>query len=167
MPVERVGEYSLIPWVATFVVGNLAGWLSDWMLTRGMTVTTVRKLIQTAGFSIGAVPLLFLPQVTHPGTALALVTVSACCGAMSLAAFGVNHLDVGPRYAGILMGISNTAATIPGIVGVAVTGFILEITGSFAAIFYITAAVYRSAWPDTLRGPAANKSYSSCREMVL
>jgi len=142
VPVERVGEYALIPWVATFVVGNLAGWLSDWMLARGMTVTTVRKLVQTAGFFIGAVPLIFLPRVTSPGIAIVLVTVTACCGAMSLAAFGVNHLDVGPRYAGILMGISNTAATVPGIVGVAVTGLVLGITGSFAPIFYITAAVY-------------------------
>ena len=40
------------------------------------------------------------------------------------------------------MGISNTAATIPGIVGVAVTGLILETTGSFGAVFYLTAAVY-------------------------
>lgn len=142
VPVERVGEYALIPWVATFVVGNLAGWLSDGMLARGMAVTTVRKLVQTAGFFIGAVPLIFLPRVTDPGVAIVLVTVSACCGAMSLAAFGVNHLDVGPRYAGILMGISNTAATVPGIVGVAVTGLVLGITGSFAPIFYITAAVY-------------------------
>ncbi len=142
VPVERVGEYALIPWVATFVVGNLAGWLSDGMLARGMAVTTVRKLVQTAGFFIGAVPLIFLPRVTDPGIAIVLVTVSACCGAMSLAAFGVNHLDVGPRYAGILMGISNTAATVPGIVGVAVTGLVLGITGSFAPIFYITAAVY-------------------------
>lgn len=54
----------------------------------------------------------------------------------------MNHLDVGPRYAGVLMGISNTIATIPGIVGVAATGFILQATGSFAAIFYLTAAVY-------------------------
>lgn len=142
VPMERVGEYSLIPWGATFVVGNLAGWLSDWMLARGATVTTVRKLVQSAGFFMGAVPLFFLPQVTSPAAALALVTVSACCGAMSLAAFGVNHLDIGPRYAGILMGISNTAATVPGIIGVAVTGLILGATGSFAAVFYLTAAVY-------------------------
>jgi ACS family sodium-dependent inorganic phosphate cotransporter len=142
VPVERVGEYSLIPWAATFVVGNLAGWLSDWLLARGLPVTTVRKLIQTAGFALGAIPLLFLPRVNHPAAALTLITISACCGAMSLAAFGVNHLDVGPRYAGILMGISNTAATLPGIIGVAATGFILELTGSFAAIFYITAGVY-------------------------
>ena len=49
------------------------------------------------GILLGAVPLLFLPRVTDPAIALTLVTVSACCGAMSLAAFGVNHLDVGPR----------------------------------------------------------------------
>jgi MFS transporter, ACS family, solute carrier family 17 (sodium-dependent inorganic phosphate cotransporter), other len=142
VPVERVGAYSLIPWTATFLVGNLAGWISDWMIAHGWRVTTVRKLIQSAGFALGAVPLLVLPGVTNPAAAVALVTVSACCGAMSLAAFGVNHLDVGPRYAGILMGISNTAATVPGIIGVAATGLILGVTGSFGAIFYLTAAIY-------------------------
>jgi MFS transporter, ACS family, solute carrier family 17 (sodium-dependent inorganic phosphate cotransporter), other len=142
VPVRSVGAYSLIPWAATFVVGNCAGWLSDWMLRRGMGVTAVRKTIQSAGFALGAIPLLFLPAVTAPAAAVALITISACCGAMSLSAFGVNHLDVGPRYAGILMGISNTAATVPGIVGVAVTGLILEATGSFSAVFYLTAAIY-------------------------
>jgi MFS family permease len=142
VPVERVGQYSLIPWAATFVVGNFAGWLSDWMLACGLPVTAVRKIMQTAGFALGAIPLFFLPGITNPALALSLVTVSACCGAMSLAAFGVNHLDVGPRYAGVLMGISNTAATVPGIIGVAATGFILGVTGSFSAIFYLTAVIY-------------------------
>jgi MFS transporter, ACS family, solute carrier family 17 (sodium-dependent inorganic phosphate cotransporter), other len=142
VPVERVGAYSLVPWVGTFVVGNLAGWISDWMRQRGVSVTAVRKIVQSAGFMLGALPLLLVPSVTNPAPALALITISACCGAMSLAAFGVNHLDIGPRYAGILMGISNTAATVPGIVGVAATGFILGVTGSFAAVFYLSAAVY-------------------------
>ncbi len=142
VPLERVGQYSLIPWMATFVVGNLAGWFSDWMLARGLSVTAVRKLVQSMGFALGAIPLLFLPRVTDPVSAVALVTISASCGAMSLAAFGINHIDVGPRYAGILMGISNTAATVPGIVGVAATGLILGETGTFSAVFYLTAAVY-------------------------
>jgi MFS transporter, ACS family, solute carrier family 17 (sodium-dependent inorganic phosphate cotransporter), other len=142
VPVARVGAYSLMPWAATFVVCNLAGWLSDWMRQRGMPVTAVRKIIQSAGFVLGAIPLVFLPRVTTPAAAVGLITISACCGAMSLAAFGVNHLDIGPRYAGILMGISNTAATVPGIVGVAATGYILEVTGSFSAVFYLTAFIY-------------------------
>jgi MFS-type transporter involved in bile tolerance (Atg22 family) len=40
------------------------------------------------------------------------------------------------------VGLSNTFATLPGIVGVAATGFILEKTGSFAAAFYLIVVVY-------------------------
>jgi uncharacterized membrane protein YdjX (TVP38/TMEM64 family) len=39
------------------------------------------------------------------------------------------------------MGITNTAGTIPGIVGVYVTGMILEATGSWALVFQVTASV--------------------------
>ena len=55
--------------------------------------------------------------------------------------FAVNHMDVAPRYAGTLMGITNTAGTIPGIVGVYVTGLILEVTGSWALVFQVAAGV--------------------------
>src|SRR5207302_2717566 len=97
---------------------------------------------QAVGFSGGAIPLLLLPSINTPLAAVTLVTLSAGCSALALAGWGVNHLDIGPRYAGVLMGISNTAATVPGIVGVAATGFILRSTGSFAPVFYITAGVY-------------------------
>jgi ACS family sodium-dependent inorganic phosphate cotransporter len=40
--------------------------------------------------------------------------------------FGVNHLDVAPKYAAILMGISNTVGTIPGILSPALTGAIVH-----------------------------------------
>ena len=64
------------------------------------------------------------------------------CNGFGTGAFAANHLDIAPRYAGILMGISNTVATIPGIVGVAAAGFIWRATGSFSAVFYVIAAVY-------------------------
>ena len=73
--------------------------------------------------------------------AIALITISAAANGLGLAAYGVNHLDVGPTYAGVLMGISNTIAAIPGIIGLAVTGFIVQASGSFAAVFYLIAAV--------------------------
>src|SRR6202035_980232 len=38
IPLTRVGAYSIIPWVTTFMTINLSGWLSDWMLTRGVSV---------------------------------------------------------------------------------------------------------------------------------
>ena len=60
----------------------------------------------------------------------------------ALSGFGVNHLDIGPRYAGILLGFSNTAGTIPGILGVTLTGMILDATGSWQLVFMISAGIY-------------------------
>jgi len=142
VPLPRVGGLALIPWLVTFAASNTGGWIADLLSARGLAAGQVRKLIQSIAFTLGAAPLLALPAARSPGIAIALVAISAAGNSLGLAAFGVNHLDVGPRYAGVLMGISNTIATIPGIVGVAATGFILQATGSFAAIFYITAAVY-------------------------
>ena len=39
------------------------------------------------------------------------------------------------------MGITNTAGTIPGIVGVFVTGWLIDLTGSFSAPFALAAAI--------------------------
>ncbi len=142
LTLERVGFYSLIPWIATFVAINLSGWTSDWMLARGFSCTFVRKLMQGLAFSIGALPLIVIPTVHSPGAAVALVTLSASANGLSQSAYGVNHLDIGPSYAGILMGLSNTIATIPGIAGVAAAGLIVQLTRSFAGVFYMIAAVY-------------------------
>ena len=56
--------------------------------------------------------------------------------------FAVNHLDIAPRHAGVLMGLTNTAGTLPGIIGVTVTGLILEMTGSWSLVFGVSAGFY-------------------------
>ena len=142
VPLSRVGAYSLFPWIATFVAINSAGWIADWMLARGVAVGTTRKLMQSVAFAVGAAPLLALPAASAPAIAVALVAISAAASGIGGAAYGVNHLDVGPTYAGILMGLSNTVAALPGIIGVAAAGFILRATGSFSAVFFLIAAVY-------------------------
>lgn len=142
VPMARVGTYALIPWLATFVTSNLGGWACDGLLARGLSITAVRKLMQTLAFALGALPLFVLPSIHSSGVAVVLLTISAMSSALAFSGFGVNHLDVGPRYAGVLMGISNTAATVPGIIGVAVTGMIVQATGSFAMVFYLTGAIY-------------------------
>ncbi len=51
------------------------------------------------------------------------------------------YLDVAPRGSAVLFGFGNTFAQIPGIVGVAVTGWLVDITGTYSAAFVLTAAV--------------------------
>jgi MFS transporter, ACS family, solute carrier family 17 (sodium-dependent inorganic phosphate cotransporter), other len=142
IPMARLGLFSVIPYAAAFVMQNLSGWIADRLHQRGMRLTVVRKMLQSIAFAGGALPLLVLPLIHSPRVAVALVTLSLGGTAIGSGAFAVNHLDVAPRYAGVLMGLSNTFATLPGIVGVAATGFIVQTTGSFGAVFYLAAAVY-------------------------
>ncbi len=50
-------------------------------------------------------------------SAVLLLSVAVGSGGFGLAGFNINHLDIAPRFAGLLMGITNTAGTIPGFVG--------------------------------------------------
>jgi hypothetical protein len=49
--------------------------------------------------------------------AVVFLTVAVGSLGLNLSGFNCNHLDIAPRYGGVLMGLTNTAGTIPGIVG--------------------------------------------------
>lgn len=139
---SQVGFYSVLPWLVMFVTANFGGWMADALIKSGMPITTVRKLMQSIGF-LG--PALFLTLIGGVTSALQATVYMACAlglGSFALSGFAVNHLDIGPRYAGILLGITNTAGTLPGIIGVTVTGFILDATGSWRLVFLIAAGIY-------------------------
>ena len=54
---------------------------------------------------------------TTTSTAVIFLTIAVGARGLALSGFGCNHLDIAPRYGGVLMGLTNAAATIPGIVG--------------------------------------------------
>jgi ACS family sodium-dependent inorganic phosphate cotransporter len=142
VPLKDLGMMAVLPYLAAFVVGNSSGWIADGLQRRGMRMTAVRKTLQTIAFGLGAAAVCAMPFAHSAVQAVILATISIGGTAIGMGGWGVNHLDVAPRYAGILMGISNTFATLPGIIGVAATGFIVQATGSFAGAFYLAAAVY-------------------------
>ena len=70
------------------------------------------------GFLLAATFLLLCGYFgTNTATAVTFLTLGVGLCSLVSAGFNINHLDIAPRYAGILMGITNMAATIPGIVG--------------------------------------------------
>ena len=58
-----------------------------------------------------------------------MVTASLSFLGFARGGFAVNHMDIAPEFAGVIMGVSNTAGTVAGIVGVAFTGWLLERSG--------------------------------------
>jgi len=73
---------------------------------------------------------------------LALMTVAFGLSAWARAGLYCSHQDMSPKYASALLGITNTAGALPGVLGVSAAGVILDRTGSWAlAVFLPTALV--------------------------
>jgi MFS transporter, ACS family, solute carrier family 17 (sodium-dependent inorganic phosphate cotransporter), other len=137
----QAGFASAIPWIIMFITINLAGWLADLFVRRGVDLTLVRKLMQTVGL-VGSGAFLVLAARTA-SSASAFLTLCAALGALGFtwAGFGPNHLDIAPRHAGVLMGITNTAGTLSGLFAISITGLLVDSSGSFSSAFALVASI--------------------------
>ena len=97
--------------------------------------------MQTIGFGGISIALLIVSEVSTAWMAIAVMSAGKALSAFVTGGFSVNHMDIAPRHAGTLMGITNTAGTIPGIIGVYISGVILDATGSWALVFQTAAGV--------------------------
>ncbi len=141
LSITNAGIYSAVPWLTMFFMMNAAGWFADKLIRKGVSTTTVRKLMQSAGMLGAAV---FLVLASTINTALeAMLLISGAMGLLSLtyAGFAPNALEIAPNYSGVLAGITNTAATIPGIVGIMATGWLVDVTGTYGSAFALAAGL--------------------------
>ena len=134
---------SILPYVCMSGMSAIVGPTADWLISkRGISTTTVRKLAQGIAFIAPAAIMLMVaailpatPQASTPMLCLqieALLCLAFACCTCSRAGLYCNHQDLSPKYAGILLGITNTAGALPGIIGVWSVGVILDRTGSWA-----------------------------------
>ena len=141
LSVVNSGLFSAAPWLAMFAVGNVSGSVADRMIRRGVSVTATRKLMQCSALLVSACLLLALYETHSPGAALVLMC--GATGALACASAGhmPAYLDVAPQNCAVLWGFGNSFAALPGIVGVAVTGWLVDLTGTYSAAFVLTAMV--------------------------
>ncbi|GAB5413423.1 MAG: galactarate/glucarate/glycerate transporter GudP [Congregibacter sp.] len=135
------GLFAIGPWVCQFVAGNLSAMVADRWIARGVSVTFVRKFMQCCGLLGGAGMLLLASQATTPGMALFTLCAAFSLASMAWAGFACNHLDVAPKHADVLFSITNIGGTLPGIVGVALTGMLVDLTGGYTATFLVAAGI--------------------------
>lgn len=134
---------SLVPWLVMAVGSSAAGFLADSLIAAGHSVTLVRKVVQSVSMLVPAVALLFLanPSIS-PAAAVTAMTVALGITSLGQAGFVANMSDVAPKQAGQMFGLCNTFGCLSGILGVLSVGYIVEVTGSFAPVFQITAGMY-------------------------
>lgn len=141
LDIQSASLYATAPWLVMFVCGIASGWLADSWIKGGADATFVRKFMQISGL-LGAAACMWLARdVSSPEVALGLMCGALGALAMTWGGFISNHLDIAPRYADVLLSITNTAGTLPGVLGIAVTGWLVDVTGTFTAAFVLAACV--------------------------
>uniref|UniRef100_A0A914HVT9 Major facilitator superfamily (MFS) profile domain-containing protein n=1 Tax=Globodera rostochiensis TaxID=31243 RepID=A0A914HVT9_GLORO len=115
----RISDSGLIAALPHAVMGCvvlLGGRLADYLRSNKILSTTaVRKLFNCGGFGCEALFLLVVAYTKDERTAMIAMIIAVGCSGFAISGFNVNHLDIAPRYAAILMGFSNGIGTLAGL----------------------------------------------------
>jgi ACS family sodium-dependent inorganic phosphate cotransporter len=102
------------------------GLLADWIYIKGyLTITQIRKTYACSAFVVQGALMVLLGYTGDATACVAIVTVAVTIGAFPSSGYLVNAMDIAPKYASIVLGISNTFSTIGGIVSPLATGAIV------------------------------------------
>ncbi|KAI3814647.1 hypothetical protein L1987_14290 [Smallanthus sonchifolius] len=141
---------SVLPPLASVVVTSFASQLADNLISNGVETTVVRKICQTIAFLSPAACMLLssVDLGLPPWEVVTILTGGLALSSFALSGLYCTHQDISPEYASILLGITNTVGAVPGIVGVALTGYLLDSTHSWSMslfapsiFFYITGTI--------------------------
>ncbi len=139
--VANSGLFSAAPWIAMCITTYIAAAASGALLRRGVSLTNTRKLMQAVGLLGSASLLVLIGQVHTPTMAVALLCGAAGALGFAWSGYAPNLIDLVPRHSSLLGAFSNTIATVPGIIAVSITGWLVDVTGTYTAAFVLTAAV--------------------------
>ncbi len=134
LSILRAGVYSSIPFFVWTAAEPAGGWLADRLTRHGWNHTRVRKGLITFGYSAG---LFLIPAVLSSSMK---VTLFMLAGASLVGLSTANLLVVfqscaPPEEVGAWMGIGNFVGNLGGVLSPAITGFLIQRTGSYVAGF--------------------------------
>ncbi|XP_035038497.1 sialin isoform X2 [Hippoglossus stenolepis] len=136
---------SALPYLGAWLLSTLSGFMADGLIEkRLLSVTTVRKLFTVIGLLF---PAAFLVAVAYAGCSHVLtvtfLTLSMTTGGVSASGVFINQIDIAPRYAGFLLGITNTFGTIPGVMAPIATGYFTKhhTLAGWQTVFWVAAGI--------------------------
>ncbi|CAI9734016.1 vesicular glutamate transporter 1-like isoform X2 [Octopus vulgaris] len=143
--VSQSGIVSALPHLVMAIIVPFGGQLADFLRRNGyLSTTNVRKIFNCGGFGMEAVFLLGVGYTADRVTAIICLTLAVGFSGFAISGFNVNHLDIAPRYASILMGLSNGVGTLSGMLCPPITEMLTKIpdVSSWEHVFLIASMVH-------------------------
>ncbi|VDK44102.1 unnamed protein product [Anisakis simplex] len=124
---EKAGFFAALPYLMMGIILVIAGSLADVLRDRYVWSTEkTRKYFCCFGFVGQAIAIMLATTHISANFVMLSIIISIGLGGFPWSAFSVNHLDLAPQYAGHLMGLSNTIATLPGMICPLIVGVIVS-----------------------------------------
>ncbi|XP_060518437.1 putative inorganic phosphate cotransporter [Cylas formicarius] len=109
------GIVSALPQIIQLFVVVILGPISDYIVEKKfVTLTQSRKLAQILGSVIPSGLLIWLAFVAENQKTLAVCLMNISLGFLAVEQYGslINHIDISPKYAGVLLSIENSISTV-------------------------------------------------------
>ncbi|XP_062130515.1 putative inorganic phosphate cotransporter [Drosophila sulfurigaster albostrigata] len=172
---------SSLPYTVMLLLSFVFVWLSKILQKKdSLSMSFNRKLFNSIGHFTPMVLLIALGYVAPGQDVLAVSLLSLTVGISAAAQLGfmINHIDLSPNFAGVLMGISNGIANVMSIIGPLLVGIIVSdnkdasqwrIVFFIAAGFYLVGnglfVIFGKASIQSWNNPTANSEYSSTPQL--
>lgn len=111
-----------------WIFSIMISWVADWMISSNrLNHTKTRKIINSIG-QYGPAVCLAIASYTGCNRPLtvALLTIGVGLNGAIYSGFKINHLDLTPRFAGILMSLTNCTANLAGLLAPITAGILVE-----------------------------------------
>ncbi|THD24036.1 Sodium-dependent phosphate transport protein 1 [Fasciola hepatica] len=131
-----------LPYLSNCIASIAAGHIADHFIQRQWSVLAVRRLMTCIGLAGPGVLMFLFSSYTTTYSAICVITVCMMLSAFNSAGHLSNHVEVAPGHAGITFAISNTLATIPGILcGPMTAELVVQSEGRWFPVFFIAGCV--------------------------
>ncbi|XP_060787935.1 voltage-gated purine nucleotide uniporter SLC17A9 [Neoarius graeffei] len=127
--------FNVIPSLVALPSSLFGGCMSDHLIRKGFGTATIRKLMQFCSMGIGSVFIYLLCKATTFLHAVVFVSVAFGLSTFNSSGAAVNLHDLAPSCAGALFGIMNTCAAFTSVLMVYISGYLIEVTGSWLTVF--------------------------------
>nr|XP_022344205.1 sialin-like [Crassostrea virginica] len=118
------GVLSSLPFIGRFVGAIGSGILADNLMTKELlSVTTTRKIFHASGMIISSPFLIWMSYMGPDERTKAVVLLVSYWTIQSVnnSGFRVNHIDIAPRFAGVLNGMTTTLASVAALLSPIIT----------------------------------------------
>ncbi|EQB33391.1 MFS transporter permease [Sphingobium ummariense RL-3] len=131
--IALMGLFASMPLMAGVIGDLLGGWASDLLVKRGVGLKMGRRIVAVVGFLLAAAMIPLAAAIVDPVPSILCFCVALFGLELTVGVSWAVTLDIGGEYAGSVSAVMNTLGNSGAAIAAAVTGYIVSMSGWFAA----------------------------------